>query len=65
MNLTKSEFEATALFMIERSPYGFEDDRWTVHTSDDEFYVRWSNGLMDRRHREFRAYVREGKFYYI
>lgn len=69
-NLTKTEFEATALYMLCRCEQVAMPEaaaNWTIRSHGDpgEWYVKWSNGFTDRRERSIRAYVRDGKFYYI
>jgi hypothetical protein len=70
MNLSIKTFEETGLYLIERFKaldFSEASDHWTIkfNEADNEWYVRWSNGLMDSRHREIRAFVWRGKFYYI
>jgi hypothetical protein len=70
MNLTRQTFEQTAMYLIERFKaldFSEASDHWTIkfNEADCEWYVRWTNGLMDHQHRERRAFVRDDAFYYI
>ena len=61
------QFECEFMNILRIHPEGYEDGHWTIKydVTDREYYVRWSNGLMDHRHRQFRAYFKDGKFNYI
>ena len=56
-----------AVALITNFPTGYVDTNWTIRfiPEDDEYYVRWSNCIMDRGHREASAYYKNNKFNYI
>lgn len=64
--MDRSQFEYEARTLVERNPQGYDDHSWRIKYDviDDEYFIRWTNGMMDRRHQEWVCYYKDGEFIY-
>lgn len=64
--MNRQQFEANAHLLVIRHPLGYEDGRWRIKydATDEEYFIRWTNGVMDAGHREWACYLKNGRFKY-
>lgn len=64
--MNKQDFEAKAVALTSKFPEGYDDANWRVKYDliDKEYFIRWTNGVMDRGHRELKCHYKDGKFIY-
>ncbi len=64
--MLRNQFELEARALINRHPHGYDDANWRIKYDliDGEYFIRWSNGIMDRGHREHKCHFKNGKFIY-
>ena len=60
----RSQFEMEALALIHKFPEGYDDANWRIKYDliDGEYFIRWTNCIMDRGHREHTCFYKNGKF---
>ena len=64
--MLRMDFERLALDLVQKYPTGYDSDNWRIKYDliDKEYFIRWTNGVMDRGHREHKCYYKDGKFIY-
>lgn len=62
----RSQFEANAHLLVIRHPLGYDDANWRIKydSIDEEYFIRWTNGIMDTGHKEWACYLKNGRFFY-
>lgn len=64
--MNKQEFEEKVVALTSKFPEGFDDTHWHIKYDliDGEYFIRWTNGVMDRGHRELKCHYKDGEFIY-
>jgi hypothetical protein len=64
--MNRQQFENEARLLINRSPAGYNDFHWRIKYDDidREYFIRWTNGIMDKRHSEFTCFFKNDEFIY-
>jgi hypothetical protein len=62
--MNRIEFERRARVLLSANPVGYTDENWVIKYYDDEYWIRWSNGLLDRKHMEMVCWFKDNTFHY-
>lgn len=62
--MLRGQFQKEAVALINSHPQGYDDVNWRIKYDliDGEYFVRWSNGIMGRGHKEWTCYYKNGEF---
>jgi hypothetical protein len=65
--MDRKQFEFEFLNILRNHPEGYVDAHWVIKYDliDREYYIRWTNGRVDRKNLRFRAFFKDGRFNHI
>lgn len=62
--MLRGQFEKETRMLVRQFPDGYDDMHWRIKYDliDGEYFVRWSNGIMGRGHKEWTCYFKNDEF---